>query len=228
MKKILIVEDDQDISAMLVASLSDDFELEVAYSGREALFQIGAQNFDLILLDLMLPGLSGDEAIIEIKMITSTPIIIMSALSASEKIIELLEKGANDYITKPFDVNVLKARIQTQLRLVQPNTVSHDNVSYGTLTLNIERFEVCHNHVPFVLSNKELHLLHTLMSNPQKVYSKAELYEKVWQDEYLYDENTMNVHISSLRRKVKNACDGYDPIETLWGIGIRMGKVPEL
>lgn len=227
MKKILIVEDDSAISEMLKTSLQSEYLIEQAFSGREALFILKDQTFDLILLDLMLPGMSGEEAIIEIKEITKIPIIITSALSSSDKIIELLEKGANDYITKPFDIAVLKARIQTQLRIAQTPQQTQDVLHYEDLTLCMTRHEVLYKNKPFILSQKEMGLLKQLMMTPQKIYSKSELYESVWEDEYLYDENTMNVHISSLRRKVKKACEGFDPIETIWGIGIRMGKKSE-
>lgn len=224
MKKILIIEDDIDISTMLVSSLKADYQLDQAFSGREALFLLQEQTFDIILLDLMLPGMPGEAVITEIKAVSSVPIIVMSALADSEKIVELLEKGANDYITKPFDINVLKARIHTQLRISKDTTNHHDTLTYGDLTLCLKKHEAWYKGKDLTLSHKELQILDELMRNPQKIFSKSELYEKVWDDEYLYDENTMNVHISSLRRKIKTISNDFDPIETIWGIGIRIAK----
>lgn len=224
MKKILIVEDDQEISEMIYLSLSDRYLCEQAYSGREAIFQLKEQEFDIILLDLMLPGISGGEAIHEIKKITDIPVIVISALSSSDSIVSLLDSGANDYITKPFDIKVLIARIETQLRLSKFSNNINDKISYGNLTLCIKTHKVKYKDRCFNLSNKELQILQLLMNYPDKIYEKTELYELIWEDEYMYDENTINVHLSSLRKKVKNVSDGYDPIETIWGIGVRMRK----
>ncbi|MDE8098995.1 response regulator transcription factor [Erysipelothrix rhusiopathiae] len=229
MKKILIVEDDQEISKMLELALGNSFDLEMAYSGREGVFLVEKNKFDLILLDLMLPGLPGEVAINHIKNITSAPIIIMSALTDSEKIIQLLNSGANDYVTKPFDINVLVARINAQLRINKnKHTLKSNKIEYGNISIDMDRLELKIYDKLINLSNKEIKILHILACNSQKTFSKAELYEKVWEDEYMYDENTVNVHISSIRKKIKKVIDGYDPLETIWGIGVRIRKEEEL
>lgn len=222
MDKILVVEDDSFINQMLCELLSqNNYDCTAAFSGTEAVLNFKMSKFDLVLLDLMLPGKSGLEVLSEIRAINSTPVIALTAVGDKETIVEILKNGADDFITKPFDNDVLLARIEVQLRrnLAKLEEV---NLTYKDIVLKTDEFEAELGGRPAGLSKREYEILKLLMSHPKKVFTKNNLYESVWGDEFIGDDNTINVHISNLRAKLSRLNPDGEYIQTVWGIGFRM------
>ena len=221
MKKILIIEDDGDINNMLCDLLEQNGYIPTAaYSGTEAIMRFGSEKYDFVLLDLMLPGKTGIEVLSEIRTVSSVPVIALTAVSDKDSVVSLLKTGANDYIIKPFDNSELLARIEVQFR---NNTVYEPYpTSFKDITLDSERYDGFINNQPLQLSKREFEILALLMQNPKKVFTKNNLYESVWQDEFLGDDNTINVHISKIRAKIAKVKPDGEYIQTVWGIGFKM------
>ena len=226
MNKILVVEDDWDINGLLYNILEQNgYEVKAAYSGSEAKMCLEQGKFDLLLLDLMLPGIKGEDLIDEIRKSSVIPIIVISAKSAQEDKINVLKIGADDFISKPFDINVVIARVEAQLRRYkkfsnltgEKNKIEHKNIIIDT-----ESRQVFVNKQEVILTAREFSILELLMKNPHKVFTRANLFESVWQDEFMGDDNTVNVHISNLRSKLNKADKENEYIQTVWGIGFKL------
>jgi DNA-binding response OmpR family regulator len=221
MKKILIIEDDKDINNMLNDLLVlNGYKCISAYSGTEALL-ICNDEVDLILLDLMLPGKGGSEIIADLKAKHNIPVIVTTAISDIDTKLNLFELGADDYVVKPFDNKELLARIKVKLK---KNTTIDNNtiLKYKDIIMDLNKYEITCNNKSVSLSKIEYELLKVLISNPNKVFTKNNLYELVWDTENSADDNTLNVHISKIRTKLKMANDKEDYIETIWSIGYKM------
>ncbi len=229
--RILIVEDYKDISQMLQEFLSKHgYEVECAYDGKSASKMLKQNTYTLVLMDLMLPYKSGDVLIGELREHSQTPVICLSAKSRVETRLEVLRMGADDFILKPFDLDEVLVRIEVVLRRSnQPETEysgqekSEQMLTCGELCLYPEQHRVTYRGENLALTSKELKLLELLMKEPDKTFTKANLYESVWNDVYYYEDNTINVHLSNLRSKLKKAT-GQEYIETVWGIGYRLKK----
>lgn len=222
MKKILLVEDSNEINDLLRKLLINDYQITSSYSGTEGLLHFKNGSFDLIILDIMLPGKSGEEVLKEIRKVSSIPIIILTAICNKDKVTDLLLNGADDYLTKPFDINELKARIVVQLR--KNNTQNHsDVINYKNIKLYPNSFEIGNNITTIQLKKKEFKILLLLISNTKRIFTKETLYEEIWNEVYYGDENTINVHISNLRKKIQKLDPVETYIETVWGIGIKAG-----
>lgn len=222
--KILVVEDDNHINNMLSSLMKrDGYKVVQAYSGTEALLHIQNTEFDLVLLDLMLPGMNGEELLQNIRKTKEMPVIVISAKINKDDKVNLLNLGADDYITKPFDIDELSARINSNLRRYMKFSNNKQEVlAFKDITLNKETKEVLVSHKEISLTAREFKILELLLSNPKKIFSKANLFESAWGDEYLSDENTVNVHISNLRNKLQHANSEEEYIETIWGMGYRL------
>lgn len=223
-RKILIVEDDKEINNILKTFLEQkEYEVWTAFDGHVATKQIAEREYDLILMDLMLPYKSGERLIKELREHSRTPVIVLSAKTMMETRLEVLRLGADDYILKPFDLEEVLVRMEVVLRRsgdgVQDSD-KYDVLCSGELRLCLSNNSVSHKGTELALTAKEMQLLKLFLENPKKVYTKANLYESVWEDVYYYEDNTINVHISNLRNKLKKAT-GQDYIETVWGIGYR-------
>lgn len=223
-KKILIIEDDNDINKLLTDIIKQSGHIpQSAYSGTEAMLYIEQQNWDLILLDLMLPGLSGEEILENIVNISATPVIIISAKDEQEVKINALRLGADDYITKPFDIEEVSVRIKSVLRRFKKAAeVSNQVLIHKDLVIDIEAKTATANDKELSLTAREFTILYTLMSSPNKVFSKANIFESVWNESFQGDDNTVNVHMSNLRTKLAGAGGESDYIETVWGMGYKM------
>ncbi len=225
-KTILIIEDDNEINSMLRTLLkTNGFEAISAYSGTEGLLVHG-DNVDLILLDLMLPGRSGDDIIGELKKKKNVPVIVMSAIHDTSKKVDLFSLGADDYITKPFDNDELIARVSARLR-TQPGDSSKPAallLTYKNITVDPDSFIATCNNTTLDLSKHEFLLLQLLVKNHNRTCTKSLIYDTVWDYENSADDNTLNVHISKLRKKLKECDPDTDYIETVWGIGYRLKK----
>lgn len=224
--KLLIVEDETSINKLLADLLSEEGYLPVqAYSGTEALLLLEAQQPDLILLDLMLPGLSGEELLQKIRteLNCDIPVLILSAKGDRRNKVNLLKTGADDYIEKPFEPDEVIARIQAALRRSGTTTGGQKALRYKEVKLYPESRKVTVNDNELALTAHEYELLFLLLQNPGKVYSRENLYELVWQGGYYGENNTVNVHVSNLRKKIRDAGCGEEYIRTVYGIGFKLG-----
>lgn len=223
---VLVVEDDIDINNLLCEILSKHgYYVKTAYSGSEAKMCIKQCDFHIILLDLMIPGISGEELIPIIRKIKTMPIIVLSAKTAQDTKIEVLRLGADDFVSKPFDVDEILARVEAQLRryMIFSNESKSENIlKYKGLTLNSESVEALVKGQNINITPREFHILEMLMSYPNKVFTKANIFETVWNDEFLGDDNTVNVHVSNLRSKIAKIDPDSEYIHTVWGIGYKM------
>ena len=219
---ILIIEDDKDINEMLTKLLTNNnYNVLNAYSGTEGVL-VHNDNIDLILLDLMLPGKNGEEIIKELKNKNNVPVIVMSAIQDIDKKVDLFDLGANDYITKPFHNDELLARIKVQLR-DKSNTISNI-LKYKDVELNKVNFTVNCNNKEVAFTKKEFELLKLFMENENQTLTKSMIFDSIWNDENSADDNTLNVHISKIKNKLKECNPDEEYIETVWSIGYRLKK----
>ena len=224
MKHLLIVEDDAENNQMIREYLEGHgFQCTQAFSGSEAKLLFSMEQFDLILLDLMLPGIPGEELVTQFS--AKVPVIVLSAKSGLENKVTVLSAGAEDYICKPFDLPELLVRIQVQLRRQTKNTAApqeDDTIyQYREWTLNPVTQEMRAGGTPIELTKHEFLILELLIRNPKRVFSKQMIYEYAWGEEYLAEDKTINVHISNIRAKLKESgTDTY--IQTVWGMGFKL------
>jgi len=217
MQHILIVDDDMYIGNMLEEVLrKEGYEVSRAYSGTEAVMMLPDANPDLILLDLMLPGLSGEEILPKM---TGIPVIVVSAKTDTENKVDLLLSGASDYISKPFEIKELVARIKVQLR--NPAVRAHNLLQYDDISLYTDTHTVKVKDSEVKLTRTEYAVLKLLMQNLGKVMAKSTLLDKISLDTPDCTETSLKMHISNLRRKLKEI-SGKDYIESVWGIGFKM------
>ena len=220
MKHILIVDDDIHINKMLDEVLVHErYMVSHAYSGTEALLFLADTKPDLILLDLMLPGLSGEELLPQI---SDIPIIVMSAKVDVKDKVALLLSGAVDYITKPFDIDELLARIVVQLRKTE-KIITPEKLVYDDILLNITTHGVCVCEQEVKLTKTEFAILKLLMENPTQIITKTILLDRISEDTPDCMESSLRVHISNLRKKLREV-SGKDYIEAVWGIGFKMAE----
>jgi DNA-binding response OmpR family regulator len=223
---ILVVEDDADISNLICEMLMHEgHKPRPAYSGTEAIMCLSEKKWQLVLLDLMLPGLTGEQVLREMRRDKQMPVIVLSAKTDKKSKLDALLIGADDYVTKPFDIDELSARIHAQLRRLTEFSAStqKDNVlCFHDLILDSETREVSVGDKLCTLTAREFDILYLLMKYPKKVFTRANIFESIWQDEFLGDENTVNVHISNLRSKLCIGALRNDYIKTVWGIGFKI------
>lgn len=224
MKKILIVEDNTEINNMVCDYLKKKtFDCTQAFSGTEALLYLKNQIFDIIILDLMLPGISGNELMQKIKPDIKTPIIILSAKDELDTKVDSLMSGADDYITKPFELEELYARISVQIRKSTLQSQDSDIIQYKDLSLSKQKHTVSINGHEIILTRQEFKILELLLSRTDKVFSKQEIYDYAWDDYYIGEDKTVNVHVSHIRSKIKQHTED-EYIETVWGIGFKIAE----
>ena len=218
MFKILIVEDDISIHNVIQELLKkQNYITYNAYSGTEAILLLEKEKYDLILLDLMLTGIEGEEIIKKVK---DTPIIVLSAKISSNDKVNCLIAGANDYITKPFDSNELLARIEVQLRQNNKSS-SIETLKYKDLELLKDNNILLLSHQKINLTKTEYAILKQLLLNKTQIMSKNKLLDLISYDTEDCDENSLKVHISNIRKKIKKVSD-ENYIESVWGIGFKM------
>ncbi len=228
---ILIVEDDNDISHMLKELLQQNgYRTAQAFSGTEALLYIEKECPAALILDLMLPGITGEELLERVKKEhPQTAVIISSARDAIRTRVSMLRAGADDYLTKPFDTEELLARLEAVLRrsghLTEethaPRT-SPGVICYKDIRMEPEGFQAYVGDTAVHLTRREYLILELLIKNPGKVFTKSNIYESVWNEEFLGEDNAVNVHISNIRQKLAKVNPEETYIETVWGIGFKM------
>lgn len=218
---ILIIEDDSSINDMMVTALETaGYKCTGAFSGTEGMLRLETGRYDLVILDLMLPGMHGSEVLKKGKQITDSPFIVVSAVDALDSKVEMLTLGADDYMTKPFEIDELRARVMVQLRKNQP---AEKKLSHKGLEMDeqLRRFTVDGTELP--LTAHEYKILELLLKHSTKVFTKQEIYEYAWDDYYIGEDKTINVHVSNIRQKIKKITD-EEYIDTIWGVGFRLSK----
>ena len=222
MHSILIVEDDMNINGLLKKALEKaDYLCTQAFSGTEARMLLAMNRYSVVLLDLMLPGISGEEVLQEIRKQGNTPVIILTAKDTIDDKVEVLQSGADDYVTKPFDIKEVLARVAVQIRRME-GSFSEGNLVYQGLELDRENFcvRVDQTELPKI-TRQEFSILELLLKHPKKVFSKEEIFEYAWEEAYMGETKTLDVHISNIRKKIKSVTS-KEYIETIWGIGYRL------
>lgn len=225
MQKILIVEDDTNINHLLLEALSKaGYSCDQAFSGTEAKLLLNMQehSYALVLLDLMLPGATGEEVLKEIRNKGKLPVIVLTAKDSLDEKVEVLTGGADDYITKPFEIREVLARISVQLRHMEDKKTAEHFFSYKEMRLDKDAFQVSIDGKALSqITKQEFAILELLLRNPKQVFSKEDIFEYAWDEPYMGETKTLDVHISNIRKKIREvASDEY--IETVWGIGYRL------
>lgn len=223
MKKILVVDDEKSIVKGIKFSLEqDDMKVEVAYDGETALELAKANHYDMILLDIMLPGFSGLEVCQMIREFSDMPIIMLTAKGDDMDKILGLEYGADDYITKPFNILEVKARIKAIFRRNNRNMPEQENqkvIETKGLKIDVDSRRVYIDDKEVNLTAKEFELVYLLVSNPNKVYSREQLLKTIWGPSYPGDARTVDVHVRRLREKIEATPADPKYIHTKWGVG---------
>ncbi|KGE18533.1 response regulator transcription factor [Paenibacillus wynnii] len=236
-QRILLIEDDEAISEMVRSYLvKESFEVETAFDGEaaEMIFRSRSSAFDLILLDLMLPKRSGTDILQTIRASSLVPVLIMSAKDSDVDKALGLGFGADDYITKPFSMIELAARVKAAIRRAgyasssgqgnEPDLLPQKRVTLHGLTVDLDNFSAQKYGVEVKLTAKEFQILKLFVTHPGRVFTKAQIYGVVWADEYYGDENVINVHMRRLREKIEDDPSRPKFIKTLWGIGYKLGE----
>lgn len=225
-QKILIVDDDENIAELISLYLTKEcFDTMIVYDGEDALTAFDTYHPNLILLDLMLPGIDGYQVCREIRAKSNTPIIMLSAKGEVFDKVLGLELGADDYILKPFDPKEMVARVRAVLRRYQPakpDLSSMDKgkyVSYPGIEISLTNYSVTVDNTPVEMPPKELELLYFLASSPNQVFTREQLLDQIWGYEYVGDTRTVDVHIKRLREKIKDHPTWR--LSTVWGIGYK-------
>ena len=176
----------------------------------------------MVLLDIMLPGKNGDQVLAEIRKSSQIPVVMLTALGEKSLVSQYLLDGANDYIVKPFDLDEVFARVTVQLRnhLLQEQATEIQGIK--NIRLSPDTFEVVNGEKRVRLGKKEYQILQTLLHHPKKIYTKEELFELIWEEAYLSGDNTLNTHLSNLRKKLAQVDNSEEYIETIWGLGVRL------
>lgn len=222
MYSILLVEDDFHINELLKETLEKEgYGCVQAFSGTEARMLLEKYQYDVVILDLMLPGIPGEEVLKEVCRHGKTPTIVLTAKDTIDSKVEFLRNGADDYITKPFDIQEALARVEVQLRRnnekyevqkLSGNGMMLDKDSYR-ITIDDRELDT--------ITKQELAILELLLRYPKKVFSKEEIFEYAWEEPYMGETKTLDVHVSNIRKKIKKVSE-REYIETVWGIGYRL------
>ena len=222
---IFCVEDDDNIRELVIYTLeTTGLEARGFADGTAFMEALAFDTPELVLLDIMLPYRNGDTVLTAVRECSTVPIIVISAKGTTQNKVDLLRLGADDYITKPFDMEEVLARIESNLRRVQFQKDNPTHLRHGDLVLDLNDNTAFLQGSELTLTAKEFAILELLMKYPDKIFSKANLFQSVWNAEYISEDNTLNVHISNLRSKLKAVCPDKDFIDTVWGIGYRLHK----
>lgn len=233
---VLVVEDDREVNELIIRSLkTENINGKSVFNGRDAEQELKTNSYDLVILDLMIPHIDGLELLGRIRKTMQIPVIILSAKGEEADKVIGLGLGADDYITKPFSVNELKARVKAHLRrqfyskgdstTTAEEAHSPHLIYHGDMELNLHTYQCTVNGTTYDLKAKEFEILKLFLTNPNRVFTKSQIYQHVWNDQYMEDENTVMVHIRRIRKKIED--DPSDPqrIQTVWGIGYKMGDL---
>lgn len=224
-KRILLVDDEVEITEINKRYLTQaGYEVNVAHDGQEALELFQKYSIDLIITDIMMPNMDGYDLIGEVQYLApDQPFLFITAKTSEPDKIYSLSMGADDFITKPFSPRELVLRVNNILRRIHRSMGTEETLQLGDLVMNHETREVSVHDRPLDITLKSFELLWILANNPQRVFSKTELYEKVWQEDFVDDTNTLNVHIHALRQDLaKYSTEKTPTIKTVWGLGYKI------
>jgi len=222
MYNLLVIEDVADVNAMLCEFFSQaGFNVLSAKDGAEGLDKFQTSSIDFIILDIMLPFLDGKQLLKEIRAKSDVPVLMLSAKDATSTKIDFLKLGADDYMTKPFDLGELLARVESTLRRVNKEHIA-TAFTYENITVDDEQKIVTVHNRSVNLTATEFGLLRVMIEHPKKVFTKANLFQSVWNEPFYGEDDLLKAHMSNLRNKLKNASNGHDYIETIRGIGYRL------
>lgn len=221
-KKALVVEDDGNIAELLRLYLGKDgFEVKIAEDGGKGVSMFSTFNPDIVLLDIMLPVLDGWQVCTEIRKTSKVPIIMLTAKGETTDKINGLKMGADDYITKPFDVNELLARVHAVMRRAEEaQEPAEHKLTFDKLVINLDSYELIVNGEKIDTPPKEMELLYHLASAPNRVFTRNQLLDEVWGFDYFGDSRTVDVHIKRLREKLEGVSDKWS-LKTVWGVGYK-------
>ena len=227
---ILLVEDDIEISEMVKSQIiREGFKVIQAFDGESALQYFSSETIDLILLDLMLPKINGMDFLQSVREKSTIPVLIMSAKDSDVDKAVGLGLGADDYITKPFSMIELTARVKAAIRRAKNYSEFFKKevetiIKVGKLTIDLDNYLVTKDSGEIKLTSKEFLILRMFVTSPNRVFTKAQIYQSVWNNEYYGDENVINVHMRRLREKIEDDPSHPLYIKTLWGIGYKLGE----
>ena len=226
MKRILLVEDEKEISLMVKNYLTKEgYIVDTAFNGEEGLFQFRQRDYSLVILDIMMPKMDGIELIKRIREKSNVPAIILSAKDSEIDKALGLGFGADDYVAKPFSMVELSARVKAAIRRATEYSKKEVNqektIKLDDLTIDINNYSVKRGDEDLKLTNKEFEIFKLFLTNPNIVFTKEQIYRQVWEDEFMGDDNIINVHIRRLREKVERDPSKPKYIKTLWGIGYK-------
>ncbi len=226
--KILIVDDDMQLGMLLKKCLENErLEVSVMYEGKNVIKEIEGKDYQLIILDIMLPDISGFELLGQIRNLKSVPVLMLTARAESKDKVKGFNIGADDYLTKPFDIDELIARVISLIRrgsFHNEKEMKNRVLNFQNLTIYADNRIVYKNGMIIELSVKEFDILHLLASNQGRVLTKKKIYEEVWNEEYAYDDATIMVYISHLRKKIESNQDFPKYIQTVKGLGYRFNR----
>lgn len=218
--KVLVIDDDKNISEIIgIYLLNAGYEVKKAYNGKEALSIYEDIKPDLVLLDIMLPGMDGVEVLKGIRKNNSTPVIMLTAKGDTFDKVLTLELGADDYVVKPFEPKELLARVKAVMRRYNYEEKDAESLNYQDLVIDIKSYTTVYNGEDVKMPPKEFELLHYLANNKNKVFTREQLLCEVWGYDYPGDSRTVDVHIKRLREKIKGGPNWQ--IETVWGVGYK-------
>lgn len=220
-KKALVVEDDLNIAELLMLYLEKDgFKVKVSNDGGDAVTAFNEYRPDLVLLDIMLPVMDGIQVCQEIRAVSSVPIIMLTAKGETADKITGLDSGADDYVTKPFEIKELLARIHAVMRRFEADEPKEKKLSFDKLEINLDSYELIVDGVKVDTPPKEMELLYHLAASPNIVFTRNQLLDEVWGFDYFGDSRTVDVHIKRLREKLEGASDSWS-LKTVWGVGYK-------
>ncbi|MCT4619339.1 MAG: response regulator transcription factor [Marinisporobacter sp.] len=230
MINILIVEDDEDINNLICNTLKKTgYKVDAAFDGEDALQKFKESNYHMVILDLMLPKIDGIEIMRRIRGESIVPIIILSAKDEEIDKILGLRMGADDYMTKPFSTRELLARVDSIIRrsfyFNELKPLKEEKITYGDIALDLNNYEATKKGENLSLTRKEFEILKLFCKNPNRVFTKEQIFKAAWDEEYMGDENTVMVHIRRLRAKIEENPSSPKIIVTVWGIGYKLGDI---
>jgi len=223
--RILIIDDDIELCTLLKKCLeTENYEVAVEYIGSSGLGRAKKEEFELIILDVMLPGMDGIKVLGELRKLLNTPVLMLSAKGQEMDKVLGLKAGADDYLSKPFSLSELIARVNSLIRRFTKlggQDVVKSILDFGELQIDLEKHSVIKNGNDLSLTAKELGLVRFLASHPDQVFSKKQIYQNVWQEDYVYDDNNIMALIRRTRKKIEDNPESPVYIQTVWGIGYR-------
>ena len=226
MNKILIIDDDKSLLELLQNCMHGLYEVDTAWNGRQGLDKLSQTKYDLVLLDVMLPGENGFEVLEKIRKQYAVPVIMLTAKNSPSDKVSGLGIGADDYVTKPFNMEELLARVASQIRrntLLKNGVLPQEKLCFDKITIVPQMKGILKENKEVLLTGKEFDLLYFLASSPMRAYTKKQIYKAVWKDGYVYDDNNIMALISKIRKKIEDDPENPNIIQTVRGVGYRFG-----